>query len=178
MKFAVFFRNVNLGRANSPTKSQLEQAFLDAGAAEAASFLVNGTLVFAAPAARASVVLKGAVRRLEGVCGLKEPAFLRRVDALVALVAADPFAAVNGADVYEYGVTFLSPKTPALPPLPLSTRRGDVKVLACNGSEAFSLCYKLGSSPGSPNALLEKTLGLPATTRAWNTIVRLVAKHG
>lgn len=177
MKFAVFFRNVNLGRANCPSKVQLEQAFLDAGAAEAASFLVNGTLVFSAAANRSAGVLKAAVQNLQQVCGLKEPAFLRRVDELAALVATDPFAGVDRAQVYETCVTFLSPRSPALPALPLQSRRGDVSVLSCSGSEAFSLSYKIGNTPGSPNALLEKTLALPATTRAWNTIVRLVAKH-
>jgi len=36
----------------------------------------------------------------------------------------------------------------------------------------------IGRSQGSPNAFLEKLLGLPTTTRAWNTVVRLVDKHG
>jgi uncharacterized protein (DUF1697 family) len=177
MKFAVFLRNVNLGRPRCPSRLQFEEAFLAAGADEAASFLVNGTLVFAAPAARANAVLRQATARLHDACGLVEPAFLRRVDALAQLVAADPFAAVDRAAVYECGVTFLSPRV-TLPALPIHSSRGDVDVLACNGSEAFSVCRKLGSSPGSPNALLEKVGGAPATTRAWNTIVRLVAKFG
>jgi uncharacterized protein (DUF1697 family) len=46
VKYAAFFRNLNLGRKNCPSKAQLEQAFLDAGAREASSFLTNGTLVF------------------------------------------------------------------------------------------------------------------------------------
>lgn len=177
MKFAVFLRNVNLGRPRSPTKLQFEQAFLDAGAAEAVSFLVNGTLVFAAPAPRAAAVLKQAMSQLHGVCGLVEPAFLRRVDALARLVDADPFVAVDRNAVYECAVTFLSAKA-SLPALPFGSSRGDVEVLSCNGGEAFSTCLKLGSSPGSPNALLEKVSGAPATTRAWNTIARLVAKFG
>lgn len=180
MKFAAFYRNVNLGRPNCPSKVQLEQAFLDAGATEASSFLVNGTLVYAVPrASQAGPVLKAATALLQQRCGLKEPGFVRRVDDLAALVAQDPFAGRVDETVYEYAVSFLPPKAPALPPLPLASRRGDVQVFSTTaGGEVFSLCYKIGSSPGSPNALLEKTLAVPATTRAWNTIVRLVAKHG
>lgn len=175
MKFAVFLRNVNLGRPRSPTKAQFEHAFLEAGASEAASFLVNGTLVFTAPAARATAVLAQATARLNEVCGLVEPAFLRRVDALARLVDADPFVAVDRSAVYECAVTFLSPRV-TLPALPFGSARGDVEVISGNGSEAFSTCLKLGSSPGSPNPLIEKAGGAPATTRAWNTIVRLIAK--
>jgi len=84
MRFAVFLRNVNLGRPRSPSKLQFEQAFLDAGATQAASFLVNGTLVFDAPATRGKAVVRAATARLHEVCGLVEPAFLRRVDELAA----------------------------------------------------------------------------------------------
>ena len=46
------------------------------------------------------------------------------------------------------------------------------------GADAvFSVVRVVGRSPGSPNAFLEKLLGLPATTRVWNTVVRLVDKH-
>jgi hypothetical protein len=44
--------------------------------------------------------------------------------------------------------------------------------------EVFSLSRKIGKSPGSPNAFLEKHLGFPTSTRKWNTIVRLVQKYG
>ena len=176
MKFAVFLRNVNLGRPFSPTRVQFEQAFLDAGATEAASFLVNGTLVFVAPARRANAILRAAVTALARDCGLREPAFLRRVDALADLVADDPFAAIDRSGVHDCCLTFLSAGA-VLPPLPLTSTRGDASVLARRDDDALGICRQLGSSPGSPNPLIEKASGAPATTRSWNTIVRLVAKH-
>src|SRR6186713_2852904 len=108
MDFAVFFRNLNLGRTNCPTKLQLEAAFLDAGAGSAASFLTNGTLVYAAPSVdEARQVFDRAYALLKARCGLKEPAFVRTVDYLAALVDTDPFAAVDRASVYECCVSFL-----------------------------------------------------------------------
>lgn len=177
MKFAVFLRNVNLGRPFSPSRVQFEQAFLDAGAIEAASFLVNGTLVFAASPRRANAIVRNAVTALAHDCGLREPAFLRRVDALAQLVADDPFAAIDRTGVHDCCVTFLSAGA-VLPPLPLSSTRGDASVFARRDDDAFGICRQLGSSPASPNPLIEKASGAPATTRSWNTIVRLVARHG
>ena len=37
MRFAAFFRNLNLGRPSCPTREQLESAFVEAGAGAAAS---------------------------------------------------------------------------------------------------------------------------------------------
>ena len=178
MKYAAFFRNLNLGRPNCPTKAQLEAAFEAAGAQSAASFLTNGTLVYSVgPGVRPRKVLAAACRALNAQCGLKEPVYVRSVDYLAELVELDPFAAVEPNSVYGCCVSFLHADSVLPAALPLASRRGDVEVLRFTETEALSLSRKIGNTPGSPNAFLEKFLGLPATTRIWNTVVRLVHKH-
>lgn len=179
-KYAAFFRNLNLGRPHCPSRAQFEEAFLQAGAPSAESFLTNGSLVFSAPTdTAAQQVLQIARRLMHTSCGLGEPAFLRRVSYLAELVALDPFAGVQRDAVYECCVSFLSPHIVGIAGgAPPELERKGVEILNFTDSEAFSLSRLVGRSPGSPNALLEKVLGLPATTRAWNTVVRLVDKHG
>jgi hypothetical protein len=91
---------------------------------------------------------------------------------------SDPFAAIDRSAVYDCYVTFLHDDVVVARGLPPSSPRGDVQMIQFTGSEALCVAHKLAKSPGSPNAFVEKTLALPATTRAWNTVVRLVAKHG
>jgi uncharacterized protein (DUF1697 family) len=177
-KHAAFFRNLNLGRANCPTRAQFEAAFLEAGAASAQSFLVNGTMVFATRSdAQARKVLSAARKALHASCGLQEPAFLRRVEDLAAMVAADPFQQVDAASVYACCVTFLHADASVPAQAPRLSARGDVELIDVAADAVFSVVRVVGRSPGSPNAFLEKLLGLPATTRVWNTVVRLVDKH-
>jgi uncharacterized protein (DUF1697 family) len=179
MKHAAFFRNLNLGRPRCPTRTQFEAAFLAAGAESATSFLTNGTLVFEARnRTLAREVLGQASQAMAAECGLREPGFLRSVDHLAHLVVLDPFAGVDRESVYEVCITFLDAKHPALPALPLASKRDDVQLLSATEGEVFSISRVVGNTPGSPNALLEKLLGTPASTRAWNTVVRLVDKHG
>lgn len=179
MKYAASFRNLNLGRASSPTRLQFEAAFIEAEARSAASFLTNGTMVFdLKPATRPRQLLSSACQALHKSCGLKEPVFLRQVDYLAKLVAADPFAAIDPSSVYERCVSFLHHDATTLPGPPLASNRGDVEFLMFTDTEALSLSRKIGNTPGSPNAFLEKRLGLPATTRSWSTVCRLVQKHG
>lgn len=179
MKHAAFFRNLNLGRANCPTRAQFEAAFLSAGAQTASSFLTNGTLVFSATSnAKARKVLTLACRAMLAECGLKEPAYVRQVNYLADLVASHPFKSVAPGSVYACCVSFL-PETYTAPPKWLrASARGDVEILRITDTEVFSVSRQLGKSPGSPNAFLEKLLGSPVTTRNWNTVVRLVEKHG
>ena len=174
---AAFFRNVNLGRPGSPTREQLERAFLASGAASAQSFQVNGTLVFAcAPGARPRAVAARACETLRASCGMREPVFVRGVAELAALVDARPFAGqvADGRDACC--LSFLGAPRRALPPLPLSTPRGDLELLHGDDTHVLSVSRWVGASAGSPNAWLERYLGEPATTRNWRTVARLVEK--
>ncbi len=176
---AAFFRNVNLGRPGSPTREQLEWAFLASGAATARSFQVNGTLVFApAPGMRARGVAARACEAMRASCGMREPVFVRSVAELAALVAAEPFAGrvADGRDACC--ISFLGAPRRALPALPFATARGDLELLRGEDTHVLSISRWIGASAGSPNAWLERHLGEPATTRNWRTVVRLVEKFG
>lgn len=178
MRYAAFFRNLNLGRANSPGREQFEAAFIEAGASEAKSFLTNGTIAFHASGIRsAKKILATASESLGASCGLVEPAFLREIPYLAALVETQPFQSIDLDTVYDCCITFLHPKAVIPRSFPRASPRGDVKIMQVTDSEVLSVSYKPGKTPGSPNAFLEKALALPATTRVWNTIVRLVGKH-
>ncbi len=179
MLYAAFYRNLNLGRPKCPTRTQFEQAFLDAGAIEATSFLTNGTLVFALRGrASAKVVMARASKNLHAACGLVEPGFVRTVPYLAGLVKSEPFKGIDPASVYALCISFLEPGADWPPKAIKPSSRGDVRLVQITASEVLSLSLMVGNTPGSPNAYLEKTLGLPVTSRNWNTVTRLVARFG
>ena len=178
MRYAVFFRNLNLGRPRCPTRVQLETAFLEAGAIRAESFLTNGTLAFEAGSPRsAKRIVAVASRSMAASCGLEEPGFLRDIPYLAELVDAAPFESIDPRTVYDCYITFVHRDAVLPGDLPLVSPRGDVQVIRLTGTEALCVAHKFGKSPGSPNAFIEKALALPSTTRAWNTVVRLVRRY-
>ena len=177
-RYAAFLRNVNLGRPNSPTRVQFEDAFLASGAASAASFLVNGTLVFTlASGTRPRAVAARACDALRAACGMREPVFVRSVAELQALVASDPFAGQVAEGRDACCISFLGAPRKPLPALPFATARGDLELLRADDTHVLSVSRWVGASAGSPNAWLERQLGEPATTRNWGTVVRLVEKY-
>jgi uncharacterized protein (DUF1697 family) len=91
---------------------------------------------------------------------------------ILDLVGRKPFSdRPSGKDVSRY-VTILS-KSPRTPPaLPIHQPPGDtwqVKVFQVTGRFALSLHRRLGKTLVYPNEVVEKKLGVPATTRNWNT---------
>ena len=179
MKLVAFYRNVYLRQRGNPNRLQLEAAYLQAGATEAASFLSNGTLVFSVPAG----LDIEAVKRRTGVLlqqefGLREPAFTFELGHLATLVAEDPFAAFNDQVNIERSAAFFAHLPGELLPAALESPRKDCLIFRIDPGMAFAIRWQVHGGIGYPTPILEKALGRPVTTRNWNTILRLVAKFG
>jgi uncharacterized protein (DUF1697 family) len=179
MRFVAFVRNVNLGQPKSPTRPQLENAFLQAGASSATSFLSNGTLIFSVSRSRlAQSIAKRACQALRNVCGLKEPVFVCTFQHLVDLVGEDPFSELNDPTIIGQAISFFDPKIKAMVPAPLESERKDCLVFRIGAGEALSVLREINGKTGYPTPVLEKALNSPVTTRSWTTILRMVKKHG
>jgi len=78
-------------------------------------------------------------------------------------------------DVKRY-VSVLANRPRTLPPLPIDQPAGEdwqVKIIGVTGRFAVSLARRLGRKLVYPNEVVEKQLGVSATTRNWNTILAI-----
>jgi uncharacterized protein (DUF1697 family) len=178
--YVAFFRNLNLGRPQSPTRVQLEEAFAEAGAERARSVQTNGTVVFhAATAEDAEAVLNRTLALLAPACGFAEPACVRPLAHVCNLASSPALDHVAGEDVFETCVSFAcNGSVPAALAVPSRSPRGDVECVAATGTEVFCVSRVVGRTPGSPNAYLEARLGVPFTSRSPGTLRRIAARFG
>lgn len=178
MLFVAFLRNVNLGQLKSPTRAQLESAFLRAGASTAESFLSNGTLVYSVARARlAQSTANHAGENLSRLCSMNEPTFTYSFRQLARFVADNPFVAFDNVLIAECAVSFFAPMAIQLPSVPLESARKDCLVFRLESDIAFSITRDIQGKTGYPTPVLEKALKRPVTTRSWTTILRLIKKH-
>jgi len=168
MPVVVFMRGVNVGSAKRFQRSLLARELGHLGVSNlgaAGTFVVRGTL--AESALRAEFL-----RRLPFACEL----MVCQGRDLLKLAAAEPFpASPEGPDLRRF-VTVLAkrPRTP--PALPWSYPAGDqwqVKLVGLSGRFVLCLWRRLGRSLVEPNGIVEKQFGVSATTRNWNTILRI-----
>ena len=145
--------------------SALARELADLGAVSvgaAGTFVFHGAI---GPAALRARILESLPFQAEVmVCSSRE---------VLALAAGDPFSGEPaGKDVKRY-VTVLSTRPRALLPIPFSRpdgREWQVKVIGVSGRFVLSLARRLGRALLYPNEVVEKTLGVPGTTRNWSTI--------
>jgi uncharacterized protein (DUF1697 family) len=179
MKFVAFVRNVNLGQPKSPTRAQLEDAFLQSGASTATSFLSNGTLIYSVSRSRLAQKTANRAREiLKNVCGLKEPIFVCSFQYLVDLVDEDPFSSFNDSTITGQAISFFDPKFGSMVTAPIESERKDCTIFRIGKGDALSILREVNGKTGYPTPVLEKVLNSPVTTRSWTTILRMVMKHG
>lgn len=168
MSLVVFMRGVNVGRAKRFQPSLLAKELEHLGVSNlgaAGTFVVRGTLGQAALRAEF-------LRRLPFVCDL----MVCEGRDLLRLAAAEPFPdAPEGSDLRRF-VSILAGRPPKRPALPWSYPAGDqwqVKLVGVSGR--FVLCHwrRLGTSFLEPNSIVEEQLGVRATTRSWNSILKV-----
>jgi uncharacterized protein (DUF1697 family) len=165
MALVVFLRGVNVGGHKTFSPSALAKQLADL---DVVSIGAAGTFVV-----RKSVT--PAVLKSE-ICGkLKfEPEMIVcRGREVLDLAASQPFGDQAKAEGVTRYVSILAKRPRALPELPLLRPEGDawqVKVFAVHDRFALSLHRRQGKTLVYPNEVVEKKLGVSATTRNWNTI--------
>jgi uncharacterized protein (DUF1697 family) len=168
MAWVVFLRAVNVGKANRCRPAAI--------AKQLAKFdVVNigavGTFVVRENVGEST--LRAAIaRKLPFQCEIMTcPA-----RDIIKLTSTDPFSGQPSGPTITRFVNVLAKRLRALPPLPLSLPSDDdwlVKIIAVQDRFVLGL-YRRQMKAISYLGKIEKRLGVPATTRNWNTIEKVV----
>jgi uncharacterized protein (DUF1697 family) len=168
MALVVFLRGVNVGghRTFQPSALARELADLDVVNVGAAGTFVVRKPIGQAPL-RAEILRRLPFPAEVMICRGREVLDLARAEAF----PEDP---AHG-DARRF-VSVLAKRPRTLPPFPLSQPDGNawqVRVVGVWGKCALSLWRRLGQRLLYPNEVVEKRLGVAATTRNWNTVAAL-----
>jgi uncharacterized protein (DUF1697 family) len=161
MASVVFFRAVNVGAHQRFQPSALARQLVEFGVVNVGA---AGTLVVRANV-RATILKSLPFQPELMICPAR---------AVLDLVRADPFrhhqaAVKKGARGF---VSVLGKRPPSLPSFPIEQPAGarwQVRLLGVSGCFVLSLWQRHDRVLLYPNAVVEKQLGLPATTRNWDT---------
>ena len=168
MSYVVFLRAANVGGKNVFRPARLAAALthldvVNVGAA--GTFLVRGKSTAAA------------IRR-DFLAELPfEPELaVRPAREILALVRSEPFAGTALSKDLRGWAAVLSARPTARPKLPLSKPDGkpwSVRFDRIDGAFALGLWRRRPSGFVFPNEVVERALGVPATTRFWETLERI-----
>jgi len=158
---------------------RLRELFEALGLSNVQTFIASGNVIFDAPPESAQTLEAKIEHHLRESLGYEVATFIRSPSELAVIANYEPFAAseldLEGSSLY---IAFL----PAPPDNEAEQRllgfRSEIDDFHTHGREVYWLCRKKMSESAFSGALLEKTIGMPATMRNANTVKRLAAKSG
>ena len=173
-RYITLLRGINVGGHAKVSMDDLRRLFLHLGYTGVTTYIQSGNILFTTaahdPAQLTSDIEQALARELD----LTITVLLRSLEEITIVTQANPFLS-RGVDPTKLHVTFLRE-------LPLPTRIAQLQPPASTpdeyipiGREIYLHCPHGYGNTKLNNAFFERQLQVPATTRTWNTILKL---HG
>jgi uncharacterized protein (DUF1697 family) len=174
-RFVAFLRAINVG-GHTVKMDHLRKLFESLGLSNVETFIASGNVIFETPNAKVPSLEKRIERHLHESLGYEVGTFLRSPAEIAAIAERQAFPAADAAGSSVY-IAFLRQTPTAEAQRKLLDFRSDVDELSVHDREVYWLCRGKMSDSAFSGALLERTLGLPATLRNVTTVKRLAARY-
>lgn len=173
MRYAALLRAVNLGGGSTIAMADLRKLLTDIGYSDVSTYVQSGNAVFTGPdrpAADMDQVISAAIAERLGVrCAV----MLRTSAQLAAAFRENPLR-VAPDNPSRYFVAFLGAAPQQAAAAALMARSFEPDKVWVSGNHAYLWCPNGAARTKLTNTALEKSLGVTATSRNWNTVTKLV----
>jgi uncharacterized protein (DUF1697 family) len=176
-KYVAFLRAINVG-GHTVKMDCLRWLFEAMGFFNVETFIASGNVIFDSTSKSAKALERKIEDHLHETLGYEVSTFIRATSELADVAHYKPFreAELNGEGNVLY-IAFVADRPSDVSKLKLLSLTTEVDEFHVYGREVYWLRHrKIGESKFS-GALLEKTLGKPATLRNSTTVKKIVSKY-
>ena len=168
--YVSLLRGINVGGRKPLRMDTLRQVYESLGLRRVRSYLQSGNLLFESAEPDRLGLVRSIEAGIQAACGYHVPLFLRQPDELRTLLDGNPYLAGRNEDRSRLHVTFLyqTPDEAAWDRLVAPVGNPDEFMPA--KAAIYLFCPAGYGKTKLSNAFFERKLGMPVTTRNWNTV--------
>jgi uncharacterized protein (DUF1697 family) len=175
-RYVAFLRAINVG-GRVVKMDRLRTLFGELGLSEVETFIASGNVLFSSPSRSAAALEKKIEKHLAAALGYEVATFVRTAAEVCQVAAHAPFpAALMKLPYHNLYVSFLRDAPAVAAKRAVEALRGPNDELHVHARELYWLSRAPFGESKIAGALLEKTLGGPATMRNVTTVRKLAAK--
>jgi uncharacterized protein (DUF1697 family) len=171
-----FLRAINVG-GRTVTMVELRRLFEALGLKDVETFIASGNVIFASPSTGIAALPQRIEDHLHKSLGYEVKVFVRTESEVAAIAQYKPFTDAQLRSALALNVAFLAAPLGAEAKKSLMALRTEIDDFHVSGREVYWLCKKRQSDSRFSNVGFEKALGVRATFRGLNTVVKLAAKY-
>jgi uncharacterized protein (DUF1697 family) len=173
IKYIAFLRAINVGGKNLIKMDDLKKVFESLGFKNVATYIQSGNVMFESSTTNETTLAKKIENLLHKNLSDNVLVFIRKFEQLKSIVENDPFTKLTFEVPTKLYVTFLKDELKQKPKLPYLSAKKDVKIIQINNREIYCIPLEINGSYGFPNLFIEKEFRIKATTRNWDTIIKV-----
>jgi uncharacterized protein (DUF1697 family) len=178
MTYVAFLRAVNVGGKGLLRMADLVDAGTAAGCGNVRTFQAAGNVIFEAPPTRVAAIARRLQQQVSALLGVEAGLTIRSVEDLRAILRAAPFGALTADRALKLYVVFLLAAPRRKVAYPIGNEKEALEAIGARPTEVFVVSRRKprGLMYGFPNAFVEDALGVPATSRGWSTVAKIVER--
>jgi len=164
-------RGINVSGQKKIKMPELKALYESWGLDNVATYIQSGNVIFKSsevPAALIKLIESG----IEDELAYEVRVLLRTVDEFEGVIAENPFP---DTDLSKLHVTFLAEAPKAVPHEKITTAKSEVEQYEVRNTHVYVLCHDGYGRTKLNNNFFEKQLRVAATTRNWNSVIKLLA---
>jgi uncharacterized protein (DUF1697 family) len=174
--YVALLRGINLGGKRMKMEN-LRQVFGKLGLTEVSTLLASGNVLFESAQKDAGALRDDIEEAIEAGFGFRARVILRSAREIEELVAAEPFAGVEGSKDARLHISFLAEAASGGPEIPYRSPDGVYQIVKAGPGYLAGVVFPSPGS-GTPDYMdfLTKQYGEDVTTRTWNTVLKIHAR--
>jgi len=171
--YIAFLRGINVSGHKIIKMAELAKMFEGLKYKNVKTFIASGNVLFDSNEKDTAKIEVRLEKEILKTFGFDVVVFVRTKEELEELVSIDPFKKIK-TEKPKFYVLFTREKFDKLK-TPFTSEKYAVEVIGIHGNNLFCVARPdIVGSGGGANLFIEKEHKLPATTRNWNTIIKIV----
>ena len=173
IEYIAFLRGINVGGKNLIKMDQLSKIFELSGYKNVRTYIQSGNVLFESNETNPKSMVKEIEKELHKILTDDVIVALRSAEQLKSIVKSSPFNKFKYAPTAKLYISLLRNELNQKPELPLLSIKKDVEILHTTKQDVFCIAHEINGKFGFPNNFIEKKFNIQATTRNWNTILKI-----
>jgi uncharacterized protein (DUF1697 family) len=174
-KYVAFLRGINVGGKNVIKMDELRTLFISTGLKDVITYIQSGNVIFTANEDKIERVVKKIEAKLCKKLSADVLVFILSMEDLKKIVLTNPFKKMKLDIQTKLYVSFVKEVLKNKPKLPYSSPKKNVEIIKIKDKVIFTITPEINGRFGFPNNFIEEEFGIHATTRNWNTLVKILS---
>ncbi len=172
-RYVAFLRGINVSGQKLIKMEELRKHFEIPGFKNIVTYIQSGNVLFDTKETDETKLRNKIEKQLAAKLGYEVPTIVRSANNIEYIIKNNPFCDMGKDDIRKVYIALLSDSPPASAHKTLDIYRADGEEFHVLEKEIYLLLGSAGNTKLS-NALIEKKLGLTATTRNWATMNKIL----